>query len=46
MKSSMDEVAAGARKIHDTSSALSAISGEMKRTIAKIGVQIDRFEKE
>ena len=32
-----------AGKIHETGSALGAISGEMKQTIAKIGEQIDRF---
>lgn len=36
-------MAVGAGKINDSGNALGAISSEMKRTISKIGEQIDRF---
>ena len=44
MNTSMDEMAVGARKINETGSTLSEISGQVKNAIGKIGAQIDLFK--
>ena len=43
MKSSMDEMSVGARKINESGSELSQISEQMKDSITDIGGQIDQF---
>ncbi len=44
MKREMDEVAAGARRIDTTGTALSSISDNMSASIRDIGSQVDQFE--
>ena len=44
MKSSMDEMAVGARKINETGSVLTEVADRMKNSIVKIGKQIDEFK--
>ena len=44
MSGNMDEMGAGARKINETGSALSAISAQVQDSIEKIGKQIDQFK--
>jgi methyl-accepting chemotaxis protein len=43
MKTSMDEMSIGAKRINENGSELSQISTEMKDSIAEIGGQIDQF---
>ncbi len=44
MNVSMDEMSVGARKINETGSTLSEVSGQVKNAINKIGEQIDLFK--
>ena len=44
MKSSMDEMSVGARKINETGAVLTEVSDKMKESIIKIGNQIDEFK--
>lgn len=43
MKSSMDEMSIGAKRINENGTELSQISTQMKDSIAEIGGQIDQF---
>ena len=44
MKESMEEMSVGARKINETGAALSEVSNQIKDSINKIGVQVDKFK--
>ena len=44
MSQSMEEMAVGARKINETGTALSEVSGQIGRSISKIGEQVDKFK--
>ena len=43
MKDTMNQMAAGARKINDTGTALSGVSDKIQTSIDKISAQIDQF---
>ena len=44
MSQSMEEMSIGARKINETGAALNEVSGQINDSIAKIGVQVDKFK--
>lgn len=46
MKTGMDEVAVGAKKINDTGHSLASVSKDVQTAISNIGNQIDRFKTE
>ena len=46
MKTGMDEMALGAKKINETGITLSEISKDVQNAITNIGNQIDRFKTE
>ncbi|MDE7140700.1 MAG: methyl-accepting chemotaxis protein, partial [Treponemataceae bacterium] len=43
MKSGMEEISIGARRINETGIALTEISGKVQEAIDKIGLQVDLF---